>query len=618
MSVSTKELFTAFFKGLAFAKGLNFGEKNRGMAEDRWITIHPWGMSQGEADAGEGKGYYRRIEINDETGEIEKGLGAGTNIKDLSKTLKAKKNGEEAETTSKQSKVAETEDVPKHVKEIDEKTERWKAAKERFKKRKEAEETKAQKEAEEAKRKAEEEAKKPKDYVKEVTDFIKDREEERLKPQERTFDDPRPADKSILDKQYYKDIKRKAQNILKSLNGDKYAEEAVENVKDKIDAILGEYSDTYRRSINLARNPDFSYDPEWTNFEKDYRDKLYRQFDELERYAKDPEKYKADIEQTRSDLKSINDELELRRKALAKLPNDRGTNSYLSKLLNTENIITESLKAETGLHTDKGKRWETAVRDLSGIENVKANAEKLLKSVDKNPKYTDVLAKAKEGEFYKNISDVTKEQRERAEAREERKQERVDRMRDRADNLIKQGKERFHRGYEAIMALPPGQPNIEGRLTSYLERADRDQRRGMEKIKYGESLKARADDIEAHNEIRSDDPLAIQKLQQEVENSVGTRRAYYQKKLDRALKTQERANTGGGLKAETKLYKMNEDFEDGRIRFKFDGKPRQEIIDIMKSRGFRWSPSNKAWQRQNTPNGVWSAKQVMEELKQFE
>ena len=101
MSVSTKELFTAFFKGLAFAKGLNFGDKNRGMAEDRWITIHPWGMSQGEADAGEGKGYYRRIEINDETGEIEKGLGAGTNIKDLSKTLKAKKNGQENESTSK-------------------------------------------------------------------------------------------------------------------------------------------------------------------------------------------------------------------------------------------------------------------------------------------------------------------------------------------------------------------------------------------------------------------------------------------------------------------------------------------------------------------------------------
>lgn len=117
MSVSTKELFTAFFKGLAFAKGLNFGEKNRGMAEDRWITIHPWGMSQAEGDTGEGKGYYRRIFIDDETGEIEKGLGAGTNIKDLSKTLKAKKNGEDTEktsktdneTTSKQPKVTEPE-----------------------------------------------------------------------------------------------------------------------------------------------------------------------------------------------------------------------------------------------------------------------------------------------------------------------------------------------------------------------------------------------------------------------------------------------------------------------------------------------------------------------------
>ena len=91
MSVSTKELFTAFFKGLAFAKGLNFGEKNRGMAEDRWITIHPGG----DLDVN------RRIEIDDETGEIEKGLGAGTNIKDLSKTLKDKKNSQENESTSK-------------------------------------------------------------------------------------------------------------------------------------------------------------------------------------------------------------------------------------------------------------------------------------------------------------------------------------------------------------------------------------------------------------------------------------------------------------------------------------------------------------------------------------
>lgn len=582
MSVSTKELFTAFFKGLAFAKGLNFGEKNRGMAEDRWITIHPGG----DLDVN------RRIEIDDD-GYILKGFGnkiIGTNLKDLSANLKAVKNGEQPIKMDKDGNRITEQTKPKS----------------RFPNYKVPE-------------KKPEEVKAPvptKKYnAKEIFNEI---ESERLKDEEMKYGGSKEADRSILDKQYYKDIKDRTAKVLERLKGDEYEDKAVENLKGSIGAIVGEYSDKYTRSINLARRPDFSYDPEWTNFEKQYRDEALKQLDELERYADNPEKYKADSEKIRNDLKSINDELEFRRKALAKLPNDRGTNSYLSKLLNNEAGIENTLKNESTPFSNKLDRWNPVYAHLSGMEEMKTNAEKLLKSIDKNPKYTDVLAKAKEGEYYKNISDVTEEQKERAEAREERKQERVDRMRDRADNIIKQGEERFHRGFEAIMALPPAQPNIEGRLTSYLERADRDQRRGMEKIKYGESLKARADDIEAHNEIRSDDPLAIQKLQQEVENSVGTRRAYYQKKLEHALKTQERANTGGGLKKETKLYKLDEDFDDGRIRFKFNGVPSPEVREVLKSRGFKWSPSNKAWQRQNTPNGVWSAKKVIEELKQYE
>ena len=593
-------------------------QSNRNLTQDadddsiRWITIHPFGMTQEEADTGEGKRYYQRIPVDKESGTIVGGLGNklnGTNIKDLSENLKNVKEDKPLKMSDGEGGKTEKKEAEK--------------PKSRFPNYKTPE-------------KKPEEVKKTKDYVKEFTDFIQEREQDRLRPYVPKHPDltpeeieqivryeerNNPADKSILDKEYYKDIKKKAQNILKSLNGDKYAEEAVENVKDRIDSILGEYTSSRTRKLNLARNPDFSYDPEWTTFEKDYRDKLYRQFDELERYAKDPEKYKTDIEQTRNDLKSINDELEFRRKALAKLPNDRGTNSYLSKLLNTEHIINESLKAETGLHTDKGKRWDVAVRDLSGIEEVKANAEKLLKSIDKNPKYTDVLAKAKEGEYYKNISDVTEEQKERAEAREERKQEKIDRLRERAEQHIDRGYERFAKGRKVFRedegGIPFGQPNIEGRLTGIINKAENDMRKGSAEVDYGRSLQDRADKMEANTNIRSDDPLAIQKLQQEVENSVGTRRAYYQKKLDSALKAQERANTGG-LKKETKLYKLDEDFADGRIRFRFDGKPRQEIIDIMKSRGFKWSPSNKAWQRQNTPNGVYSAKRVIEELAQYE
>ena len=575
-------------------------QSNRNLTQDadddsiRWITIHPFGMTQEEADTGEGKRYYQRIPVDKESGTIVGGLGNklnGTNIKDLSENLKNVKE-------DKPLKMSDGEGGKVEKKEAEKPKSRFPNYKAPEKK---AEEVKAPVTAK-------------KYNAKEIFNEI---ESERLKDEEMKYGGSKKADRSILDKQYYKDIKDRTAKVLERLKGDEYEDKAVENLKGSIGAIVGQYSDTYTRSINLARRPDFSYDPEWTNFEKQYRDEALKQLDELERYADNPEKYKADSEQVRNDLKSLNDELEFRRKALAKLPNDRGTNSYLSKLLNNEAGIENTLKNESTPFSNKLDRWNPVYAHLSGMEEMKTNAEKLIKSIDKNPKYTDVLAKAKEGEYYKNISDVTEEQRERAEAREEKKQEKIDRLRERADKHVEQGNERFHRGFKMITDLPPGQPNIEGRLTGYLNRADQLLRSGHAEAEYGKSLHERADKMGENTTIRQDDPLAIQKLQQEVENSTGTRRAYYQKQLDQALKTQERASTGG-LKAETKLYKLNEDFEDGRIRFRFDGKPRQEVIDIMKSRGFKWSPSNKAWQRQNTPNGVYSAKKVIEELAQYE
>ena len=575
-------------------------QSNRNLTQDadddsiRWITIHPFGMTQEEADTGEGKRYYQRIPVDKESGTIVGGLGNklnGTNIKDLSENLKNVKEDKPLKMSDGESGKTEKKEAEK--------------PKSRFPNYKVPE-------------KKSEEAEKPVTIKKyNAKEIFAEIESERLKDEEMKYGGSTKADRSILDKQYYKDIKDRTAKVLERLKGDEYEDKAVENLKGSIGAIVGQYSDTYTRSINLARRPDFSYDPEWTNFEKQYRDEALKQLDELERYADNPEKYKADSEQIRNDLKSLNDELEFRRKALAKLPNDRGTNSYLSKLLNNEAGIENTLKNESTPFSNKLDRWNPVYAHLSGMEEMKTNAEKLLKSIDKNPKYTDVLAKAKEGEYYKNISDVTEEQKARAEAREEKKQEKIDRLRERADKHVEQGNERFHRGFKMITDLPPGQPNIEGRLTGYLNRADQLLRSGHAEAEYGKSLHERADKMGENTTIRQDDPLAIQKLQQEVENSTGTRRAYYQKQLDQALKTQERASTGG-LKAETKLYKLNEDFEDGRIRFKFNGVPSPEVREVLKSRGFKWSPSNKAWQRQNTPNGVYSAKKVIEELAQYE
>ena len=626
MSVSTKELFTAFFKGLAFAKGLNFGEKNRGMAEDRWITIHPWGMSQGEADTGEGKRYYQRIFINDETDEIEGGLGGklnGTKISDMGENLRALREDKPLKMSDGQSsKTEEQEEVPKHVKEIDEKTERWKAAKARFKKRKEAEEVKAQKEAEEAKRKAEEEAQKPKDYVKEVTDFIKEREKENLTPHADHWGSMTKPVTSILDKEYYKKFKDRIGTVLSKLNGkNKWEEQAVKYLKDNMRSIIASYSDETQRKNSMwgmDRGDDLNPD------ERRSKERIEKQLTEIERYLKNPEDYEKRVADIPEQRKNILSDLDLRFKALTKLPNDRGTNTYLSKLSSiTEKLRkTDQYDITPDVTPKDDKEWKHhdkwyPTSYLTGVEDIRDEALKLINSVDKNPKYADIIKNAKQGEFVDNRIKATEEQIERAKEKEENKQERIDRIKERANEMKKEGYAKANQGWEELHRIPFGQPNIIGRGDIY-KRPTGLIDSGYRQVQRAEELEEKADLIGTKNEIRSDDPLAIQKLQEKVESSVGTQRAYYQKKLDRALKTQERANTGGGLKKETKLYKLDEDFDDGRIRFKFNGVPSPEVREVLKSRGFRWSPSNKAWQRQNTPNGVWSAKKVIEELKQYE
>lgn len=61
-------------------------------------------------------------------------------------------------------------------------------------------------------------------------------------------------------------------------------------------------------------------------------------------------------------------------------------------------------------------------------------------------------------------------------------------------------------------------------------------------------------------------------------------------------------------------WTLYEDNEAGRICFEFDGKPEQDIINTLKHNGFKWSPSRKRWQRQNTDNGRRAAETVKELL----
>ena len=44
----------------------------------------------------------------------------------------------------------------------------------------------------------------------------------------------------------------------------------------------------------------------------------------------------------------------------------------------------------------------------------------------------------------------------------------------------------------------------------------------------------------------------------------------------------------------------------------FDGKPEEAVRNVLKANGFRWAPSQEAWQRQLTTNGKYALKRVLE------
>jgi hypothetical protein len=50
--------------------------------------------------------------------------------------------------------------------------------------------------------------------------------------------------------------------------------------------------------------------------------------------------------------------------------------------------------------------------------------------------------------------------------------------------------------------------------------------------------------------------------------------------------------------------KVMQNTADNRLQLFFPSKPDEEMIQKLKSRGFKWSPRNKAWQRQLTPNAL--------------
>lgn len=87
---------------------------------------------------------------------------------------------------------------------------------------------------------------------------------------------------------------------------------------------------------------------------------------------------------------------------------------------------------------------------------------------------------------------------------------------------------------------------------------------------------------------------------------------YYKPKIEKQGKATNYYNY------ENKYFTVKQNEEQNRIQLFFDEKPSSEMRDKLKHNGFKWSPTNNAWQRQLTPNAKYATNKLIEELKKEE
>ena len=86
------------------------------------------------------------------------------------------------------------------------------------------------------------------------------------------------------------------------------------------------------------------------------------------------------------------------------------------------------------------------------------------------------------------------------------------------------------------------------------------------------------------------------------------------KRLEDRLKALEKAQDLEDRTTDYAWGSVRENKEANRIQFLFNGKPDEKTRQLMKANGFRWAPSESAWQRQRTANAVYAAREIIKLL----
>lgn len=250
---------------------------------------------------------------------------------------------------------------------------------------------------------------------------------------------------------------------------------------------------------------------------------------------------------------------------------------------------------------------------------------------------------------------------------EQRKQDRIDRYLEKAGKARAESSALSQQAHTMLSAIPPGQPMLPDHYSYKSDKRCRD--RIDTKMRQSISADEKADYYEgkaraaANNRaISSDDPDAVQKLQEKLtaleklQAKMKTTNAYYRKhqtcrgcegitdeeaaRLDQRVKdgyswetapypayalsnnnqeihrikkrletlTQNREVGFQGWEFDGGKVVANDD--QNRLQIFFDEIPPAEVREALKGHGFRWARSEGAWQRQLSSNAIYAARHI--------
>lgn len=90
------------------------------------------------------------------------------------------------------------------------------------------------------------------------------------------------------------------------------------------------------------------------------------------------------------------------------------------------------------------------------------------------------------------------------------------------------------------------------------------------------------------------------------------------RRVEGRIRQLKAAKEKGTQERENEFFKVVENTELMRLQLFFDGKPEADVRSVLKSNGFKWAPSQSAWQRQLTTNARYALERVVNELKEMQ